>query len=148
MIAGDMLRGVRSRLARSVGLRSESGLGRLGSTILVFALVAVAWVFFRAASFHDAIHMLRSIFIALPSDLVGIASGHRTFLLSPTSTAVRFAAVAAMLAIEELDRRRGLFDRLAARPAVVRFAVYFFLTYSVLFAGLFGRNAQFIYFQF
>ena len=63
-IAGSYLRPVRERLDQKLGLIKNSFSHRLAEIIVTFALVDLAWVFFRAPSLKAAWMVLESMFTA------------------------------------------------------------------------------------
>ncbi|HSN19350.1 MAG TPA: MBOAT family O-acyltransferase [Usitatibacter sp.] len=111
-------------------------------TILTFHLIAIAWIFFRARSMHDAWVVLRR--------LAEKAADLPAMLAKYPYTADHYAAfglIAFLVAVEIVDERRSIFDRLKAAPVALRWAA----GYAVIFALLlFGRwqAREFIYMQF
>jgi alginate O-acetyltransferase complex protein AlgI len=49
--------------------------------------------------------------------------------------------------VHQVERRREMRSFLSDKPLLVRWSVYYVLSYSILFLGKFGEQ-QFIYFQF
>jgi alginate O-acetyltransferase complex protein AlgI len=118
----------------------ERGLARRAvSWVSTFALVCLAWVFFRADNVSDSFQIIgRMLTLARvsPGQGAGALDGRVAFL----------ALAPLVMALEGYDRRRGLFDRIAKLPALSRYAFYVVLIYgTILFRGV---SAQFIYFQF
>jgi hypothetical protein len=56
-------------------------------------------------------------------------------------------AVVMMEVVHQVERRREMRSMLREKPLIFRWAVYYILSYSILFLGKFGEQ-QFIYFQF
>jgi alginate O-acetyltransferase complex protein AlgI len=121
----------------------------IGRMLLTFALVCVAWVFFRAASLSDAGYILthlldfRTGFTDLMQPFsVGLLGAEREFALS-------LALILLLLAADWLDMNRGLLSTLSQQRTPVRWAIYYALGGAILFSTIYGFNAQeFIYFQF
>jgi alginate O-acetyltransferase complex protein AlgI len=105
---------------------------------LTFALVCLAWVFFRAQHVGDAWQIVtRVLRLASPSEGPAGALDRK----------VAFLALApAVMVLEAINRRGGLVARIERWPALTRYALYAALVYSTIL--LRGVNAQFIYFQF
>jgi D-alanyl-lipoteichoic acid acyltransferase DltB (MBOAT superfamily) len=104
---------------------------------LTFALVCLAWVFFRAADVGDAWQIVTRILRLAP------ASGRPVALDSKVGF---LALVPVVMALEAINRRGGLVGRIERLPAISRYALYAALVYgTILFRGV---SAQFIYFQF
>ncbi|HVZ89069.1 MAG TPA: MBOAT family protein [Polyangia bacterium] len=131
-------------IQRPVSRRGEpvraSWARRVVAAGVTFTLVCLAWVFFRAERVGDAWQIVtRILTFASPSELRADAGAldHR----------VAFLALApVVMALEAIDRRGGLFQRIDRLPALSRYAVYLVLVYAtILFRGM---SAQFIYFQF
>lgn len=136
-----------SALARWSGSR-VSGRSRWGTLrelsriFITYHLVALSWVFFRAASLRDAAEILH----AVPARfLTGVEVPLGAF------SALEFAAVCGpigfLLGIEIWQGKREFAEFLASRPFAVRFAVYFTLLFGIACLGVFDAN-EFIYFQF
>jgi hypothetical protein len=58
-----------------------------------------------------------------------------------------FAAIAFLVAVEILDERRSMFQRLANAPVAVRWAVYYLAIFALLLLGRWQAK-EFIYMQF
>ena len=112
-----------------------------------FMLVYLAWIFFRAATVGDAMLILQKIVVGLPGELPLLARGSLAIEFSQMRLLLAAAVICFMLTIEYLDRRKNIFERLAAWPLPVRFAVYLAMIYLPVLYGDFGSQ-QFIYFQF
>jgi alginate O-acetyltransferase complex protein AlgI len=135
-VVGEQLAG------RSVDRRSApsrlAGARRWLAGGLTFALVCLAWVFFRSQHVGDAWQIVtRIVRLARPSELPAGALDRK----------VGFLALApVVMALEAINRRGGLVARIERLPAISRYALYAALVYSTIL--LRGVNAQFIYFQF
>jgi hypothetical protein len=58
-----------------------------------------------------------------------------------------FGLIGFLIVIEIFDERRSIFQRLAAAPQVVRWAVYYFAIFALLILGRW-QGQEFIYMQF
>jgi alginate O-acetyltransferase complex protein AlgI len=107
----------------------------LASVARTFALVCLAWVFFRASSVGNAFDVLASLF-----DFGGAT-------VSASDWATFGAMVGAMVAIDLVTRLAvHPLELVRRRPALTGFAVGVALVLVVVFSG--GTPVPFIYFQF
>lgn len=103
--------------------------------MLTFMLVCIAWVFFRAASMHEAIGYLRKMF-----DLSNIAIPDiRLFIYIPF--------IILLLIFEWLKRDCQHPLELKKKSKIFQYAIYLFIALVTIEFGNFG-GASFIYFQF
>ena len=112
---------------------NHRGLGRLVSTLMTFAAVTLAWVFFRAPSIRDALRFIRGMFT---QDVISVPDHWNSLVL-----------VALMFLLDVINRHhvRDPFAHVPWRG--LRYAVYFLMSLGViLFSG--REDVQFIYFQF
>ncbi len=160
MAVSRATRRIRSRLTRASGLARTPKVLGAWRIILVFVLMDVAWVFFRARSVNDALYVLRHA-----GD--GVAGWAVLLLASPFAApadwASRFApllagnpthelvlacvGIAGVEAVRLLQRRRDLYLDFMALPGPWRWIAYYGAVLIVLALGHFERSA-FIYAQF
>jgi D-alanyl-lipoteichoic acid acyltransferase DltB (MBOAT superfamily) len=110
--------------------------------VLTFHLILITWVFFRAASLPDATTILSQVARSLASlpTLLQARIGTGEILLS-------FVLIAVLMAVEALDERRSLWERLAVRPLYVRWAVYYAVLACLIVLGTWNLQ-RFVYMQF
>lgn len=111
------------------------------NVLITFILIDFAWIFFRANSFGDALHIISTIFTN-PGKLY-IGSGDDV-------TAPLYALLAiGLLVLSEI--KKEYFDKLFSisenKYEIVRIGAYALMVFIILYLGVFG-NSQFIYFQF
>jgi D-alanyl-lipoteichoic acid acyltransferase DltB (MBOAT superfamily) len=111
---------------------------RLVGVATTFVLVTFAWIFFRATSLSEALHVVTHLGLETGS----APPGYFARAIAPTLVLVL------TLAMESVDRRKGLFSLVRERVAPLRFAFYFAITYVTLIVGSMQSKQQFIYFQF
>mgnify|MGYP002630619775 FL=1 len=110
---------------------------RLWRSVVTFHLVCLSWVFFRAATLPDAVHILRRAF-----EFDG------ALMLNQQTMAHAVLGVAALLLVETaMERYPAAVDRFAAAPTAVRWGALYALLLAVILAGV-EDSSQFIYFQF
>jgi len=132
-------RGARERLAARIG--PPAGICVLRS-VLTFHLILVTWVFFRAASVSDATSILLRVAGSLP-----VLPGLLQTRLTSGEAIVALALNALLRGVEIVDERRSMWDRLAARPLSLRWAVYYGLLGGLVVLGVWNLQ-QFVYMQF
>ncbi|HPE16782.1 MAG TPA: MBOAT family O-acyltransferase [Oscillospiraceae bacterium] len=146
LVAGVLTRSLREKAWGAVGVRAGHPLRRFCGWALTFALVSLAWIFFKAASASDALYILGAVlrprFVRpLGLTLLGLSRGK---LLSA------LLGVLAVLAADAVSVRRDVSAALQKR-VWLRYAAYFVLVVTILIFGSYGAgyNPQdFIYFKF
>jgi alginate O-acetyltransferase complex protein AlgI len=114
------------KLYRRLGIEKSPLLG-VWQTIVTFNLVSFAWIFFRAATVPDALHVTRSALAALPGSVVQLACGdqgawQQLFLdHTPWQLLPALSAALVVAGVDFISRRKknaaifdpaGFFDRL------------------------------------
>ena len=110
--------------------------------LLTFHLIAASWIFFRAASVDDALVILRKIATAIPA-----IPGLITRFPFTAEHYTGFGLIALLVAIEILDERRSIWERLAVAPLVLRWGIYYAGILALLLLGRWQAR-EFIYMQF
>ncbi|CAG0995567.1 Peptidoglycan O-acetyltransferase [Anaerolineae bacterium] len=132
---------VRDRFVRTIGLTRVPWLHQLVQMTVTFALVAFAWIFFRAETIADALYIATHLLSGLsPTGLFDLG-------LSRLEFGIAVAALVVLFGVEFLQRHGSLRERLARQPVWVRWAAYYALVMSILLLGNFTQQT-FIYFQF
>lgn len=132
---------VHDRFVRTIGLTRVPWLHQLVQMTVTFALVAFAWIFFRAETIADALYIATHLLSGLsPTGLFDLG-------LSRLEFGIAVAALVVLFGVEFLQRHGSLRERLARQPVWVRWAAYYALVMSILLLGNFTQQT-FIYFQF
>jgi alginate O-acetyltransferase complex protein AlgI len=150
MVLGRLTTRGRAALVRVVRLDRLPRVHAALAGLMTFALVTLAWVFFRAATFTDAWYVLGHLFSGLGrqlGSLAGIKGALRGIGFTTSSLAITAASLALLQVVEILQESGHGWELATRRPGWVRFAAYYALVAWILLLGVFGRNA-FIYFQF
>lgn len=113
-------------------------LSKLIHFIVTQAIVLMAWVFFRANSFDDAIHVFGQIF--KPSTSINV-------LISPLKTMLCVSFAATIIVFESIQKRKTFDHYISSINANWSYAIFVLLIYCILIFGEFNEQA-FIYFQF
>ncbi len=130
-------------VAASTFTKREAPSGKLDlRALLVFHVVTLAWIFFRAPSLAEALVYLRRLVTA-----GGWLAKSTHGLGAPREVVITVVLATAVLVGERLGARHNWVARLTAAPRPLRWGVYY--AAIIAFACL-GRvtNQQFIYFQF
>ena len=117
------------------------------SWLLTFSLVTLAWVFFRAATRHDAMLILSKVF----TELGGLEATDVHPGLDGLQFGLALAVIAALVVLELVSTRRSVWALIAARPRWQRWAAYY--AFGLAFGVLLLLSPQsgpqpFVYFQF
>lgn len=116
--------------------------------LITFIIVCLAWVFFRARSFHDALSVLGSL------GKISATPGHEfSRLLTDTYATGLFAiylfSVFVFFLVMEYLQRERTFDLLMDNvSAPLRRSLYFVLVFLIIFLGFKEGAPVFIYFKF
>ncbi|MHA7827559.1 MAG: MBOAT family O-acyltransferase [Roseovarius sp.] len=122
---------------------SASGLAyRIFTTFLVFHLVLISWIFFRAADLDDGFTVLSRIWAGLP-ELLGLLARYpftpeHVFLVS---------LIVGLLAIELVMEQKQLRLRLSRAPRPLRWAAIYAGLLALLLLGRW-QSETFVYMQF
>lgn len=146
VILAELTRGLRDRVNAATGLAGHPRLHRLLQVGWVFVLVCFAWIFFRANSLDDALHVVTGL---------GSGWGARgmselwagVIAAAPFQTVVGFGGVLLMEAYHLFDTDDGALERWARLPRPASWGIAYALILGILLLGEFGLQ-QFIYFQF
>lgn len=110
--------------------------------LLVFHLILVSWVFFRAAEIDVALTVLTRIWAVLPQ--LPTLLGSYPFTAEQGFLA---ALIAGLLAVEATQEMPGLRDRILAAPRAVIWAGWYAAAFALVFLGRWQGEA-FVYMQF
>jgi alginate O-acetyltransferase complex protein AlgI len=122
-------------------------------TIAVFTLISFAWIFFRARTISDALHILTHLtagLSSLPQQLFNPAFVKANIMLGQQKTdlIIGLASIILLLAAEILHRNVAVGEWLRSRPRSIRWSFYYAGIAILCFFGAFNSVQQFIYFQF
>ena len=126
---------------------------RIVRTLVTFALICFAWIFFRARTTADAFFIaghLGSGLSHLPADLQSLSFIQSNILmrLDKDDFEIALVSVAVLLVVELAQHRVRLRSYISRQPAFVRWSVYYACCATLLFFGAFNKTKEFIYFQF
>lgn len=150
-VLGSILAPLKKKAGELLGVKEESFGHKFIQVCVTFVLVDFAWIFFRAASIHDALHIIKSIltvhnpWIFFDNSLYSLGLSQKQFHLMVFSLAV--LAVADWLKYKKVN----VLDRLLEQDIWFRWPAYLMGILFVLVFGIWGNayDAQaFVYFQF
>ncbi len=149
-VAGSLLRPIRQKLLKKIGVRTDSGSHRFLQTLTTFALVDLAWVFFRANSLSSAVSILKRLFVWNPD--IFINGNLLKMGLDSTQWLVLSVGILVLIFISAIQEKGiSLTHRLEQQETWFRWGAYLLAVFSVLLLGIYGPGfdaAAFIYFQF
>lgn len=150
-VVGSLCQPLRKKAGRLLQVKEESFGHRCFQALVTFILVDFAWIFFRADTLGDALHVVGGIFTMqnpwffMDGSIYGLGLSQKQFSL----------AVFSMLILAAADwmkhRKINVMDRLLEQDIWCRWLVYIVGTLFVLVFGVWGNayDAQaFVYFQF
>ncbi len=136
----------RAAIVKAIGLDSHPSLHAVLKVAVTLSLTCVAWVFFRASSLHDALHVLRAS-LAVPRSAQLVPLILRDEGISKFEFLYSVALVVALMTVEIVSRRVDLVGKFRSQPSWVRWPAYYATCMTIWLLGSTGARA-FIYFQF
>jgi len=150
LITGILTSPARKSLTRKIGLDNHPTLLKCSQVIITFHLVVFAWIFFRAESFSDAMHIISNIgrvdlkILFQPAELFkelyGVALGRAGLMIA-------LFAILFMEGIHLLQRHWQMRHMLSEKPLWLRWSVYYSMIFGIIMFGVYSSE-EFIYFQF
>ncbi len=140
---------LRLRVFRKLGLHKNNFSNQLFFGLIIFIIVCVAWVFFRANSLADAWQIIYGMFTEFDA---GKLFDKNTYLIGFKSNEFKVVGLSILLlfVFEYFHRRFNAIKYINLQSAIFRWSFYMFIVLSIVVFGVYGdRNIQeFIYFQF
>lgn len=148
LIFGLATKEPRSRIVSAIGLDKLPSLYRALQVFTTFALVSLAWVFFRADSLYDAVYVITHLHTGWYTIVDEKTLAHIVFFGKPKSQLfIALSSLAFVWVIHFIEAHENMRQMLWGKPLVLRWAVYYVMLISVLLLS--APSAQrFIYFQF
>lgn len=148
-IAGIELKPIRDFIVNKFRIKRGSLYHKLYQVTTVFVLVSFAWIFFRATSFSQAIHMIKSMFVFNPwvlfdGSLYDLGLDQKDFMIG-------IIAIIVLLVVDLIRRNNKLRLNFSRKNVVIRWGMYIAILYVIMIFGVYGPGyeaQQFIYFQF
>jgi D-alanyl-lipoteichoic acid acyltransferase DltB (MBOAT superfamily) len=157
-IIGIITKKWREAINTKIGLTHFPLTHKFIQTAIVFLLVTMAWIFFRADTIEKGIYMLKGCVVGVPQ-YVGQIISHNSFKLNPLflnmnykEVYIDFLIILLSLGIlqtgQYLNYKYKVSTRLYSMPLAIRWPMYLTLIFFILFFGMFHSDTEFIYFQF
>lgn len=116
--------------------------------ILVFMLMSITWVFFRASNLHDALYIFRHMFDGITNLRSYIVSGLYSFgVKAPYLLTMLAIYLIPPFIIDYINVKYDALTILNNKPMAIRYLAYFVLLLMILLLHYVGE-VNFIYFQF
>ncbi len=147
LIFSLMTQDVRARFAGVFGLAGRPVAHAAFSVLVTFTLACIAWVFFRAASMSDAMHVLRGA-IAIPTLHQIVPEALRVAGISKFEVAYSFVLIGVLMIVELTSTKLDLVRQFRMQPVWVRWPAYYALCMAIWLLGISTDAKAFIYFQF
>ncbi|HZR26070.1 MAG TPA: MBOAT family protein [Vicinamibacterales bacterium] len=140
LVLGRLSAPLRDRARALVEQTALSSIVPAAQTAITFALVTLAWVFFRARSVRDGFVLVSRAtdWSVFDLDALGLTRGELT---------VSVGLIAALFAIEALSPDDDARSVLRGAPIWMRWSAYYGVMATLLLLGVYN-NSKFIYFQF
>ena len=122
--------------------------GKFISFIIVFAFCNIAWVFFRAKTFSDAIYVLKNSLNGVSSPYLYIVNGLYGSGIGVLHCLYILAMIAIMSIVDYLNLNGDIILKIKQKKPFVRWILYFAITLLVIIFAQKGEPAEFVYFQF
>ncbi|MBE5775414.1 MAG: MBOAT family protein [Clostridiales bacterium] len=151
-VTGDITTPLRKKLARDLNVKTDCFSWRLLQRAITVALVAFAWVFFRADTIADALRYIQRIFTR-PTPWLFFNGGLYDLGLNQTEANILLVSTALLLLVDHIRVKQGMaIDRfLFSQNIWFEWLVIIGLILMVITFGKYGPTydaRQFIYFQF
>jgi D-alanyl-lipoteichoic acid acyltransferase DltB (MBOAT superfamily) len=112
------------------------------SGILVFTIVCIAWIFFRADTLNDAILLIQNA-----TNFTQVFDFQALFI-NKNYGIYTIIAIGILIIFDILNQQNEINDWLIQQPKIIRWAIYYFLLFAIVFFGEFTNAPEFIYFRF
>lgn len=115
---------------------------------LIFILMSITWVFFRASNLHDALYIFRHMFDGITNLRSYIVSGLYSFgVKAPYLLTMLAIYLIPLFIIDYINVKYDALTILNNKPIAIRYLAYFVMLLMILLLHYVGE-VNFIYFQF
>ncbi len=116
------------------------------NVFITFSFFTFTLIFFRAATLADAWYVLTHLFANLGASVLPLNKANLG--LGAFELSLALVAMAALMAVEYIERRGSMWDLISKKPFWLRWVMYYVILLSIALLGVYSSKAQFIYFQF
>ncbi|HXV17531.1 MAG TPA: hypothetical protein VD758_12170, partial [Gemmatimonadaceae bacterium] len=117
------------------------------SVLITFSLTCVAWVFFRAHTLTDAMHVLSET-VSRPTLHQVVPDAVRAEGISKFEVLYCFLLIAGLMTFEWISTKVNVVRQFRLQPVWVRWPVYYATCMAIWLLGISTEAKAFIYFQF
>lgn len=150
-VAGGITKPFRRRIQQKTGARTNTLSWRIGQVLTTFVLIDLSWIFFRANSLGDAMHLLSSLFRGWNTSIFFDGSLLKLGL-DQTEWLVLLGALLILLAVSLMQEKGvSVLEAVKRQQLWFRWLIYLAAIFVVLLTGIYGPGfaaSSFIYFQF
>lgn len=115
---------------------------------LIFILMSITWVFFRASNLHDALYIFRHMYDGITNLRSYIVSGLYSFgVKAPYLLTMLAIYLIPLFIIDYINVKHDALTILNNKPMAIRYLAYFVMLLMILLLHYVGE-VNFIYFQF
>lgn len=150
---------LREKLRQAFGITKMKWLNSFSQVFTTFILVTIAWVFFRADTVSNAVYMIKSGIVGIPNYVEKVLTEKDYLWLEPLvlrsnykvelfDLVVLLVSIMILEIVHHIKGEENIGNRLLQKPVLIRWSVYSFFIFFILFFGAFHNSAEFIYFQF
>jgi D-alanyl-lipoteichoic acid acyltransferase DltB (MBOAT superfamily) len=138
----------RKMATKKLGLNRNPHILKGIKILSTFVLVDFAWIFFRADSLSNALTVIRRLLHGWSFSLINSSlSAINQYGLNKKQLLAGVAFAGVMFLVDVLTEKKYIFQRIREQPLLVRWGIYYFITYVILFFGASGSK-PFIYSRF
>lgn len=150
-VAGGITKPFRRRIQQKTGAHTNTLSWRIGQVLTTFVLIDLSWIFFRANSLGDAMHLLSSLFRGWSTSIFFDGSLLKLGL-DQTEWLVLLGALLILLAVSLMQEKGvSVLEAVKRQQLWFRWLIYLAAIFVVLLTGIYGPGfaaSSFIYFQF
>ena len=121
---------------------------------IVFSLVTLLWILFRANTLTDALIFYKNLFLGWNNfvlsltNILFLRSIYETFGITTLEFFLSIMGIIVLITIEALQSKYNIFKFLKSRNIFVRWTLYYAILVIIIFYGAFNSSQGFIYMQF
>ncbi len=150
-IIGDFLKPIRIKITKLLKVDVKSTYFKVWQVTIVFILVTISWVFFRAKSLIQAKYIIKRMFLIDLRALFDIDLFFKAIKYSSNALLFVMINVMILLIVSLLRRNKSINKLISSQHFLVRYSFYIILMTALVFYWVSGQslvNTTFIYFQF
>ena len=115
--------------------------------LLVFIFVTLAWVFFRASTFHDALYVFTAMFSGITSVRSYLIDGAHALGINKSLGLKLLIYLAPLILYDFISLKKDICEWIGSKNIMIRYVYMAVMILLILFAGYVGQST-FVYFQF